>query len=141
MASLAEILNLDCVQSSIKKIDLFLVSQVKLSSEYMEALAYKAIILHKIGKSNEGIRLLLQYVPDIKLMNNSAVIALCDAIIEICIDVMRFDQVEKYIDIKRNFLPVSKMHLYIKDRIILALANSQVELKSKPDQVSIFCDS
>ena len=91
----------------------------------MEALAYKAIILHKIGKSNEGIRLLLQYVPDIKLMNNSAVIALCDAIIEICIDVMRFDQVEKYIDIKRNFLPVSKMHLYIKDRIILALAKHE----------------
>lgn len=127
MASLVEILNLDKVQASIKKIDLYLVSQVKLSEEYIKALAYKAIILHTIGKSNEALKLLLQYVPDIKLMANNAVIALCDAIIEICIDVMRFDQVEKYIEIKRNYLPISKLHLYIKDRIKLSLAKHEYQ--------------
>ncbi len=122
MASLAEILQLDKTQASIKKIDLFLLGQVKLSDEYQAALAYKALILHKIGKTNDALKYLFAEVPSFKIMSSRAVTYICDALIDIYIDEFRFDQVDKYINIKRNYLPASMLHLYTKDRIKLFLA-------------------
>ncbi|MBQ3254095.1 MAG: hypothetical protein IJA65_06005, partial [Acholeplasmatales bacterium] len=122
MASLSEILQLDKTQASLKKIDLFLISQIKLSDEYLIAISYKALVLHEIGKSNDGLKLLFPFVPDFKILGPNGIIAVCDAIITIYIDEYRFDQVEKYINIKKNYLPMSKMNLYIKDRIKLFLA-------------------
>lgn len=119
---LQEVLQLDKVQGSIKKIDLFLVSQVKLSDEYLAALAYKACILHTIGKTNEALKLLFSMVPSFKEMNVDGIISICDGIIDICLDLKRYDQVSKYIKIKQNYLPISKAVLHIKDNIKYFLA-------------------
>ena len=122
---LQEILQLDKVQSSIKKIDLYLVSTVKQSDEYIIALSYKAIILHTIGKSNEALKILFTLVPTFKELTTNSIIYICDAIIDICIDVKRYDQVEKYIQIKNTYLPVSKHVLHIKDNIKYYLATGK----------------
>ena len=119
---LQEVLQLEKTQGSIKKIDLFLVSQVKLSDEYVCALSYKAIILHTIGKTNEALKLLFNMVPSFKEMDVNGIIAVCDGIIEICLELKRYDQVLKYIKIKENYLPVSKAVLHIKDNIKYYLA-------------------
>lgn len=119
---LHEVLQLDKTQGSIKKIDLFLVSCVKLSDEYVIALAYKAIILHKIGKTNEALKLLFTMVPSFKEMGVEGIIAICDGIIDICLELARYDQVTKYIKIKQNYLPISKAVLHIKDNIKYYLA-------------------
>ena len=119
---LSEVLQLDKVQSSIKKIDLFLVSQEKLSNDYMKAYAYKAIILHAIGKNNEALKLLFTMVPLFKEIDSNGIIAICDGIIDICLDLKRFDQVTKYIEVKKNYLPISKNMLYVKDNIKYYLA-------------------
>lgn len=113
---------MDKVQGSIKKIDLFLVSQVKLSDEYLAALAYKACILHTIGKTNEALKLLFSMVPSFKEMNVDGIVSICDGIIDICLDLKRYDQVGKYIKIKQNYLPISKAVLHIKDNIKYFLA-------------------
>ena len=121
MISLGELLQLDRVASSIKKIDLFLTDKVKLSDEYMIALAYKVDILHHLGKSNDGLKLILPFINDFKIMSYNAVIAVSDAIINIYLDSKRFDEALKYINLKKNYLPASRMHLYLKDRIKLFL--------------------
>ena len=123
---LSEVLQLDKVQSSIKKIDLFLVSQEKLSDDYMKAYAYKAIILHAIGKNNEALKLLFTMVPLFKEIDSNGIIAICDGIIDICLDLKRFDQVTKYIEVKKNYLPISKNMLYVKDNIKYYLASNQL---------------
>ena len=119
---LHDVLQLDKTQGSIKKIDLFLVSCVKLSDEYIIALAYKAIILDNIGKTNEALKILFSTVVNFKEMGVEGIIAICDAIIDICIKLERFDQVTKYIKIKHNYLPISKAVLHIKDNIKYYLA-------------------
>ncbi len=119
---LQEVLQLDKTQGSIKKIDLFLVSQMKLSDEYLAALAYKAVILHTIGKTNEALKLLFGMVPSFKEMGVNGIISICDGIIDICLDLKRYDQVLKYIKIKQNYLPISKAVLHIKDNIKYYLA-------------------
>ncbi|MGM9969039.1 MAG: diguanylate cyclase domain-containing protein [Anaeroplasma sp.] len=139
MPTLAEILRLEKTQSSIKKIDLYLSSTIKLSDEYMTAISYKALVLHNIGKTNEGLRVLFSYIPDFKIMGHKAVIAVCDALIEIYIDEYRFDQVEKYINIKKNYLPMSKMNLYIKDKIRLYLAMKDTK-RAKEELINYLQD-
>ncbi len=119
---LNEVLQLDKVQGSIKKIDLFLVSQIKLSDEYLIALSYKAIILHTIGKTNDALKLLFGMVPSFKEMGVNGIISICDGIIDICLDLKRYDQVTKYIKIKQNYLPISKSVLHVKDNIKYFLA-------------------
>ena len=63
LLSLAELVKLPETLASIKKIDLFLGSTAKGSTEYIKALAYKANVLHKIGKTNDALKLLYSYVP------------------------------------------------------------------------------
>ena len=124
---LQEVLRLEKVQSSIKKIDLFLVSQVKYSDEYLQALCYKASILHAIGKTNEALKILFSIVAVFADLSVNGIIYTCDAIIDICLDLKRFDQVSKYIKIKENYLPISKSVLHIKDNIKLYLATKSYD--------------
>ena len=86
---LSEILELEKNLSAVKKIDLFLSSTVKMSNEYVVALAYKALVHHNIGKTNDALKMLFGLVPSIKEMNSDTIIYLCDAIIDICLDVNR----------------------------------------------------
>ena len=121
MLSLEAILELDKTQASIKKIDLFLTSQVKLSDEYMIALSYKGQILHTLGKNNDALRLLLPFINDFKIMSYKSCLAIADVIINIYLDDSRFDEAIKYINLKKNYLPFSKLHLFLKDNIKLYL--------------------
>lgn len=134
-----EILKLDMVQSSIRKIDLFLVSSTKQSDEYLAALAYKALILHKIGKSNEALKLLFSQIPSFKELSSNGIISICDAIIDICLEVKKFDQVEKYIKIKSNYLSISKSVLHIKDNIKYYLA-AGMQSQAKEELIKYLSD-
>lgn len=117
LMSIEEVLQLDKNQSSIRKIDFFLGTQIRLSDEYIKALAFKADILHSLGKTNDALKILFNSVLEFKEMDVNCIIIICDAIINICIDVKRYDQVLKYIQIKKNYLPISLSQLHIKDNI------------------------
>ena len=121
MLSLAELVKLPETLASIKKIDLFLGSTAKGSIEYIKALAYKANVLHKIGKTNDALKLLYSYVPTFNQLDSESVIDICDEIINICMDVKRYDQVVKYMSVKKNYLSISNLHLFLKDQIRLYL--------------------
>ncbi len=136
---LQEVLQLDKVQASIKKIDLFLSSQVKFSDEYIIALSYKAIVLHTIGKTNEALKLLFGIVPILNKIGTNGVIAICDGIIDICLDLKRYDQVTKYIKIKKEYLPISKAVYHIKDNIKYYLAIQEYE-KAKEELLKYLKD-
>ena len=125
--SLEQVLQLDKIASSVKKIDLFVSQKTKFSNDYMKAITYKGIILHELGKTNEALKLLYEYVPDINKMDNEGVIALCSAIIDITIAVEAYDQAAKYIKIKQGYLPVSRTSEYIKDATRLYLARKDYE--------------
>ena len=125
--SLDEILQLDKVASSVKKIDLFVSQKTKFSKEYMKAIAYKGIVLHELGKTNDALKLLYEYVPDINKMDSEGVISLCSSIIEITLNVGAFDQAAKYIKIKQGYLPISRASEYIKDALTLYLAKKDYE--------------
>ena len=56
--SLSEILKLDISNQSIKRIDSFLADEVNYSDSYMKAIAYKALMMHKLGDSFGAINLL-----------------------------------------------------------------------------------
>lgn len=127
VASIEEILQLDKIQSSIKKIDLFLSQKTKYSNDYMKALCYKASVLHCLGKTNEALKLLYEYVPQINIMDAEGVIVLTSQIIDITIDVSIFDQAIKYIKIKQKYLPISRQTEYIKDIVTLYLKKKDYE--------------
>ena len=127
LATLDEILQLDKVQSSIKKIDLFLSQKTKYSNEYMKAISYKANILYSKEKANDALKLLYEYVPTIPGMDNEGIIALTSQIIDITIDLNIFDQASKYIKIKQKYLPVSRQNEYIKDIVNLYLKKKDYE--------------
>lgn len=119
---LTEIMNLDSSKGSIKKIDLFLEDTIKNSYDYVKAVSMKAIIMHNLGEPTEALKLLFGFVDEFKTLEDSSVITICDAIILICLKIKRFDQVEKYIEIKKEYLPISRSNLYLKDKISLYLA-------------------
>ena len=127
LLSLAEILQLDKVTSSVKKIDLFVSQKTKFSNEYMQAIAYKGLVLHELGKNNEALKLLYEYVPDLNKMDREGAIALTSSIIEITLDVGAYDQAIKYIRIKKGLLPISRTNEYIKDALRLYLAKGDYE--------------
>lgn len=121
MITLAEIAKLPMNVASVKKIDLYLGSSIKGSTEYIKALCYKCIVLHNIGKTNDALKLLYTYVPEFNRLDSDSVIDICDAIMDICIGVKRYDQVVKYMSIKKDYLSVSNLHLFLKDQIRLYL--------------------
>lgn len=122
---LNEVLQLDMVSGSIKKIDLFLAGCNKKSLEYYKAFSYRNRILHKIGKTNEALKALYGLVPDFSKLEDEAVLAVCDAIIEITISIRRFDQARKYIDIKKEHLKVSNAILNTIDEIHFSMAKRE----------------
>ena len=81
--TLNEVLELEKKQASIQKINLFLSSQEKNSDDYVKALSFKAIILAALNKIDEALKLLYEYLPDIKEMSIDGKIALLDGIIKI----------------------------------------------------------
>ena len=121
MITLAEIAKLPNTVASVKKIDLFLSSAIKGSNEYIKATCYKCIILHKTGKTNDALKQLYLYIPEFNKLDSESVIDICDAIMDICIDVKRYDQAVKYMSIKKDYLSISNLHLYLKDQIRLYL--------------------
>ena len=86
---IAEILQLNKVSSYIKKIDLFLAECDKSSTDYQIAFAYRAIILHSIGKTNEALKALYSAISNLSYMTDDGIVAICDAIIEITMEVKR----------------------------------------------------
>ena len=133
--SLSEILQLDINNQSIKKIDSFLSDEVEYSDTFMRALAHKALLLHKLGNSSEGIELILKYIKLMKLLSAYSIISLCDSMIAITIDLKEFDEALKYINLKKSFLPVSKMNLYLKDMITYLLNKGSV-LEAKEKEIA-----
>ena len=127
MATLSEILQLDKVASSVKKIDLFVSQKTKFSNDYMRAISYKGLVLYELGKINDALKLLYEYVPDINKMDSEGVIALTSAIIEITLGIGAYDQAAKYIKIKQGYLPISRTSEYIKDATKLYLAKKDYE--------------
>jgi len=127
LATLEEILQLDKIQSSIKKIDLFVSQKTKYSREFMLAIAYKGLVLHALGKTNDALKLLYEYIPDIQKIDSESAISLCSSIIEITIDAKVFEQASKYIRLKQTYLPVSRASEYIKDTTRLYLAKHDYE--------------
>lgn len=121
MLALEEIIKLPINQQSIKKIDLFLSNSLKGSNEYIKATCYKCNILHNTGKTNDALKLLYMYIPEFNKLESESVIDICDEIIEICIDVERYDQAIKYMSIKKQYLSISNLNLYLKDQINLYL--------------------
>ena len=63
--TLNEVLELDKKQTSIQKINLFLSNQEKNSDDYVKALSFKAIILASLNKTDEALKLLYEYLPNI----------------------------------------------------------------------------
>ena len=124
---LSELLQLNKTNASINKIDLFINEQIKNSYEHLKALSYKAIILHSLGKTNEALRILYQYIPFFNEIETDGIIAICDGIIDICLDVGRFDEAKKYIKTKQSYLPISKSVLNLKDNIKLYLALNDID--------------
>lgn len=119
--TLDDLLALDRNQTSIKKIDLFISSCNKYSPEYTKAVCLKAEVLHNIKKTNDALKLVYSLVPNFNDFENESIVEICSAIINICLDINRLDQVKKYMLIKKRFLPVSQKNLYLKDEIALAL--------------------
>ncbi len=117
-----EVLKLDKVTGSIKKIDLFLAGCPKKSLEYFQAYSYRNLILHKIGKTNDALKNLYTLVPEFPKLSDDIVVAICDAIIEITMEVGRFDQTHEYMSIKKQHLKVSNSVLGLRDDIRISLA-------------------
>ena len=124
--SLSEILQLDISNQSIKKIDAFLADEVEYSDTFMRALAHKALLLHQLGNSNEAINLLSLYIKNLRLLSSFAVISICNSMISITLDLENFEEALKYINLKKSFLPVSKMNLYLKDMISYLLKTDSI---------------
>ncbi len=116
-----EILQLDMTSSTIKKIDLFLASCNKKSIDYFKAISYKCLILHKLNKTNDALKILYSYVSDFDKLGDLEIISICDAIIDITLDINKYDQTRKFIDEKKKHLKISNNYLNIKDEIRLSI--------------------
>lgn len=116
-----EILQLDMTSSTIKKIDLFLASCNKKSIDYYKAISYKCLILHKLNKTNDALKLLYSFVSEFDKLGDIEIIFICDAIIDITLDINKYDQTRKFIDEKKKHLKISNNYLNIKDEIRLSI--------------------
>ena len=143
---LNEVLELEKTSSSIKKIDLFLAGCNRKSIDYFKAFCYRNIVLHSIGKTNDALKALYNLVGDFSKLESAAIIVICDAIISITLDVNRFDQAKKYIDIKKTYLKVSESvkgeiddinyNIAIKDYSnAIKLLTNFISESTNPDQV------
>ena len=114
---ISEVLQLDKISASIKKIDLFLSACNKGSLDYYKAFAYRNLVLHEIGKTNDALKGLYNLVPDFNKMNDEAIVIICDAIIDITLSIDRLDQSKKYIEIKKKHLKISQSSRGLMDDI------------------------
>lgn len=121
--TIKELLKLDIKQESIKKVDSFLASTIRNSEEYFIAISFKCRILHNLGKTNDALKLLYSFIPNFSDLDSCGIISICDSIIDICLDIDKMEEVNKFINIKNNHLPLSKSQSHIKDLIKLNLKN------------------
>ena len=125
--SLSEILQLDISNSSVKKIDSFLASETEYSDPYMKAISHKALMQHKLGDTEIAISTIHKYIKEMKLLTPYAIISLSDTMIEISLDLDNFLNAYKFIELKKTFLPISKMNLYLKDMIKYLLKKGDID--------------
>lgn len=122
LMQLREVLSLNMVSGSIKKIDLFLAGTNKKSIDYYQAFCYRNIILHHLGRTNEALKAVYSLVVDFPKLSDDIIIVICDAIIKITLDINRLDQSKKYMDVKKSHLKISNQVLGLKDDIVYELA-------------------
>lgn len=116
-----DILKLDKTNASIRKIDYFISNCSHKNLEYYQAFCYRNIILHYVGKTNDALKALYVLVPEFPKLSDDIVIVICDAIIEITLDISRFDQTLKYMAMKKDRLKVSNSVLGLEDDIKYAI--------------------
>ena len=111
--TIKELLKLDIKNESIKQVDSFLASSIRNSDEYFKAISFKCNILHNIGKTNEALKILYSFIPAFTDLDSTGIISICDSIIDICLDIDKMDEVNKFITIKNkdktidaSFLPL-----------------------------------
>lgn len=128
--TLDEVLVLEKEQKSIKKIDLFLSQNSQTSYEYIKALSYKCLILHSLEKDKDALRYLLISTQLIPNLEKKSIVVLCDALIDIFIDIKNVEQAIKYIEIKRDNLPTIDNDKYLYDMIRYSeMVGNKIELK------------
>ena len=128
--TLDEVLALDFEQKSIRKIDMFLSNQPQTSYEYIKALSFKCLILHSLERDKDALKYLLVQTQLIPNLENKSIVVLCDALIDIFIDIKNTEQAIKYIDIKRDHLKAIDSEKYIYDMIRYnKMCGNSVELK------------
>lgn len=115
--TLDEVLALEFEQKSIRKIDMFLSTQPQTSYEYIKALSFKCLILHSLEKDKDALKYLLVQTQFIPNLDNKSIVVLCDALIDIFIDIKNVEQAIKYIEIKKDHLPTIDSEKYIYDMI------------------------
>lgn len=114
---LNEVLSLEKISSSVRQIDIFMSKQKPNSYDYLKALSYKCLILHSLGKTKEAIKLLLGASLGFKTYDDRSIVAVCDSLIDIFIDIKNNEQALKYIDIKNEHLPQIDKEQYNYDLI------------------------
>lgn len=131
--SVSDLLKLDNTKESLKKVDEYIKDTVKNSDEYVYLVSKRGLILHSLKRTEEAYQELIGLTSNIRQMTKEAIIALADALIIISLDIKRFDQALKFINLKKDFLPVSKRNLYIRDMIEYYLAS--LDTKSAKDML------
>ncbi|MGM9972133.1 MAG: diguanylate cyclase domain-containing protein [Anaeroplasmataceae bacterium] len=128
--NLNEVLALEHVSSSVRQIDMFMSSKKPTSYEYIKALSYKCLVLHSINKTKEALKLLLQATVSFKSYPDEGIVAICDSLIDIFIDLKNSEQAIKYIEIKNEHLPEIDKEQYNYDLIrYFDLVGDRKELK------------
>ena len=74
-------------EKSIRKIDMFLSNQPQTSYEYIKALSFKCLILHSLERDKDALKYLLVQTQLIPNLENKSIVVLCDALIDIFIDI------------------------------------------------------
>ena len=115
--TLDEVLSLEIDKKSIRKIDMFLKDLDETSYDYIKALSYKALILHKTDKTKDSLKILLPLVLNFKKYDNDAIISILDVLIDIFFDTQNYDQALKYIEIKKDNLKTIDKDKYLYDMI------------------------
>lgn len=115
--TLKEVLGLEKVSSSVKQIDIFMSKQEQTSYEYIKALSYKCLILHSLNKTKEALKQLLASTLLFKKIESRSIVAVCDSLIDIFLDLKNSENALKYIDIKNEHLPEIDKEQYNYDLI------------------------
>lgn len=118
-----DILSLPLEKDSIKKIDRYMISINETTIEYYQALAYKALILNSLSKTNEALKLILPALDKLLKLEKTSltkdkIVCLADTLKVIFLSLKRYDLALKYIELKEENLSLMAHEAYYKDMII-----------------------